>query len=341
MNSRNLITGVLLLGLGVLFLGRNLGWFDLDWHDLTRFWPLLIILLGVNLLFGQRSRALTVTTVLLLAVAVPLAIVSRHHDRFENRDYFDDDHDDGDDHDSDDHGGAYNHDEDDEDSTDDSSSDTTRISGAQRFSEPMDAALQTASFALKGGAAHFKLDGTTTQLAEASTDLDFGRYSLTKSGGADGKNASLTFEMKGNKKMEWKNGEWKNGGFKSHVNLSLNPAPLWDLTAEVGAGEADFDLTPYRVRTLKLETGVTDVDIKLGDRADLTEVDVDAGVAQITLKVPQSVGCRIEHDGLSLTDFDGFDKVGKFYQSPGYDQAAKKINIKFDSGLAKLEVERY
>ena len=125
------------------------------------------------------------------------------------------------------------------------------------------------------------------------------------------------------------------------MDVRLNPAPLWDLTAEIGAGEADFDLTPYRVRSLKLETGVTDVEVKLGSRADLTEVDVDAGVAQVTLKVPQSVGCRIDHDGLSLTDFDGFEKVGKFYQTPGYDQATQKINIKFDSGLAKLEVERY
>jgi hypothetical protein len=335
MNSRNLITGVLLLALGLLFLGRNLGWFYVDWHDLSRFWPVLVILLGVNLLFGRRSRALTVASVILLAVALPLAIVSRHHDRFEHRDFFDDDHDEEDE----DRGGTYDREDDEDDN--DAPTDTARISGSQRFSEPMDAAVQSASFAIKGGAAHFRLDGTSLQLAEANTNLDFGRYGLTKTVTADGKTASLTFEMKGEKKMKWKNGDWKDGGLKNQVDLRLNPAPLWDLSAEIGAGEADFDLTPYRVRTLKLETGVTDVDIKLGDRADLTDVDVDAGVAHIAIKVPQSVGCRIKHDGLSLMDFDGFEKVNGYYQTAGYDQAPKKININFDSGLAKLDVERY
>lgn len=330
MNSRNLLTGVLLLGLGVLFLGRNLGWFDVDWRELTRFWPVLIILLGVNLLFGSRSRALTVTTVVLLAVAVPLVIVNRVHDRREHRDFHNDDHD------AFDSDGYGQHDE--FDSDDESTTDTVRVSGEQRFVEPMSMGLQTASFTLKGGAAHFFLRDTTAQLAEARADLGFGRYGLRRVG--DGTGANLVFEMKDDQKIKWKKENWR-GEFKNNVDVRLNPAPLWDLTAEIGAGEADFDLTPYRVRRLKLETGVTDVDVKLGSRADLTEVDVDAGVAQVTLKVPQSAGCRIDHEGLSLTDFDGFEKVGNFYQTPGYDQATKKINIKFDSGLAKLEVERY
>jgi hypothetical protein len=327
MNSRNLITGVLLLGLGVLFLGRNLGWFDVDWSDLVRFWPVLLILFGVNLLFGNRSRALTVTTVILLAVAVPIIIVHRAHDRWEHRDFYDDDHDDFD-------SDGYGQNDDD----DEASTDTVSVSADQRFIEPMSAGLQTASFTLKGGAAHFFLRDTTTQLAEARADHGFGHYGLRRVG--DGSGANLVFEMKDNQKVEWKNGEWRDG-FKNNVDVRLNPAPLWDLTAQIGAGEADFDLTPYRVRSLKLETGVTDVDVKLGSRNDLTQVDVDAGVAQVTLKVPQSAGCRIDHEGLSLTDFDGFEKVGKFYQTPGYDQATQKINIKFDSGLAKLEVERY
>jgi len=331
MNSRNLLTGFLLLGLGVLFLGRNLGWFDIDWHDLTRFWPVLIILLGVNLLFGSRSRALTVATVILLAVAVPIAIVSRAHDRREHRDFYDDDHDDFD---SDGYGQNDDADNDEEITT----TDSVRVSGAQRFIEPMTAGLESASFTLKGGAAHFFLRDTTAQLAEAQADHGFGHYGLRRVG--DGTGANLVFEMKDGQKIKWKKENWR-GEFKNNVHVRLNPAPLWDLTAEIGAGEADFDLSPYRVRTLKLDTGVTDVDVKLGSRADLTTVDVDAGVAQVTLKVPESVGCRIEHEGLSLTDFDGFEKVGKFYQTPGYDQATRKINIKFDSGLAKLEVERY
>ncbi|MCY7350164.1 MAG: cell wall-active antibiotics response protein [Cytophagaceae bacterium] len=335
MNSRNLLTGAILIGIGILFLGRNIGWFDFDWGQLARFWPLLVILLGITLLFGQRSRPLTVATVLLLAIAIPIAIVHRERGGLDHAGFFDNDQHWDFDHDE------YDYDKRDDEATSDTTQTESRTGrnltgGAQQFTEPMDATLQRASFRLEGGAAHFDIGGTSSQLVQASTDLDFGRYSLQKVLKDDGQGADLTFSMKGNKKMEWKNGDFRN-----RVNVSLNATPLWDIHAEIGAGEADFDLSPYRVRTMTLETGVTDIDVKFGDRADLTEVDVDAGVAHVRLRVPKSVGCRIDHEGLSVKDFDDFQKVGNYYQSAGYDQATKKINIKFDSGLSKLDVERY
>lgn len=336
MTSRNLYTGVFLLGLGLLFLGQNFGWFNLEWHELARFWPVLVILLGVNLLLGRRSRTASVVTVLLLAVAVPLAIVSRHHDRWEQHGFYDHNDNDNDD----DHSGYDEDDDDNESDRDTTRTESIRIGGTQSFSEPMDSSLQTASFHLEGGAAHFDLGGTSSQLAEARTDLGFGSFSLQKTLASDGKNASLNFSMKGDKKMEWKDGDW-DGNLKNRVNISLNPAVLWDITAEIGAGEADFDLSGYRVNRLKLDTGVTSTDVKLGDRSDLTTVDIDAGVAGITLNVPKTSGCRVKKDGLSLTELDGFDKVGDYYQTPGYEGAAKKINIDFDGGIVKLEVRRY
>lgn len=48
------ITALIALAVGVLFLGRNLGWFDIDtrlfWNLL---WPVILILIGFNLLRGR------------------------------------------------------------------------------------------------------------------------------------------------------------------------------------------------------------------------------------------------------------------------------------------------
>lgn len=48
----NLITGAVLVGVGVLFFGGNAGLFDVDASTFWKgFWPVIIILIGVNILF--------------------------------------------------------------------------------------------------------------------------------------------------------------------------------------------------------------------------------------------------------------------------------------------------
>ncbi len=47
--TRSLIWGFLLILLGVLFLGNNLAWFNLDWENL---WPLVMILGGILFWIG-------------------------------------------------------------------------------------------------------------------------------------------------------------------------------------------------------------------------------------------------------------------------------------------------
>lgn len=48
--NRQLI-GLILLGLGAIFMARNLGW--LFWFDWSLFWPLILIGLGVLILLGR------------------------------------------------------------------------------------------------------------------------------------------------------------------------------------------------------------------------------------------------------------------------------------------------
>lgn len=45
----------ILIGLGVVFLGANLGWFAPDWQTIWRFWPVVLILLGVEVLLTRSG----------------------------------------------------------------------------------------------------------------------------------------------------------------------------------------------------------------------------------------------------------------------------------------------
>jgi hypothetical protein len=50
----SVFAGVVLVGLGTLFLGRTVFDFSLEW--LTTWWPLLLILIGARMIYAGRSR---------------------------------------------------------------------------------------------------------------------------------------------------------------------------------------------------------------------------------------------------------------------------------------------
>ena len=111
----------------------------------------------------------------------------------------------------------------------------------------------------------------------------------------------------------------------------------------IGAGKGDFDFSNYKVEKLKVSTGVADMSIRLGDKLTNANVDIEAGVASITLEVPNSVGCEMHMDGaFNSKSFDGLEKISSgLYRSNGFDQSAKKIVINYEGGLTSFKIRRY
>ena len=84
MNSKNLFSGGILILLGVLFLGKELDWFNVNWHEIFRLWPLLLIYLGLVAVLGKSSQTSTVVTIVLLCIAIPTVIVRGCSNKVEN-----------------------------------------------------------------------------------------------------------------------------------------------------------------------------------------------------------------------------------------------------------------
>ena len=89
--------------------------------------------------------------------------------------------------------------------------------------------------------------------------------------------------------------------------------------------------------------GAAELDLKLGSKADVSDVKLDVGAASVTVHVPKEVGCRVKKDGaLNMEQLDDFTDVGGGeFVSPGYDTATKKMTIRFNGGISRFKVVRY
>lgn len=336
--NRGLFWGIFFVTIGLLFLARNLGWLAIDWETVRNLWPLLLILAGVNLILErQRSQAAVATTVL-LAIAAPVALfsfVGRHNDDW-NRDgnRWEYRHDDSDNDDED--VSTDNNEEDGSDNSEDNDDDT-KVENVSKFVEAMEGETPEAILKFGGGAGRFTIDETTTNLIDAEAKQTVGTYKMAVE--RDPTTRIPTIELKPNEGKT----EYKGGKLANRMAIKLNDKPTWTIDLGLGAGEGDFDLSRYAVKALKVEAGAADINVKLGDRTDLTTVDLQAGVASVVVRIPQSVGCRVEKQGgLNVNQLDGFDEISdRVMQTPGYDGAKKKINIVFNGGISRFKVERY
>ncbi|WP_080240836.1 LiaI-LiaF-like domain-containing protein [Spirosoma rigui] len=348
MRRRNngLFWGIFLLTFGVLFLARRAGWLDVNWHSLVDLWPVLLILAGINIILERRGSAAAFVTTIMLAVAVPTTLFgffAHDRDRYGVRWNHDDDEEDNNDRDGDDEDTESDDDNHDE-NTDEAyqSERQRRVTDnvqANTFSESMTADTREAVLKLAGGAGRFTISDPTAELIKADTRQNVGSYSMSVD--RDATTRIPTIELKPTD--EHHNIDLSDGKLENRVDVHLNARPVWTMDIALGAGQGDLDVSAYAVRSLKLAAGAADLDLKLGAKADVSDVKLDVGAASVTVRVPKEVGCRIKKDGaLNLDQLDDFSDVGGGeFVSPGYDAAAKKMTIRFDGGISRFKVVRY
>jgi len=309
MKSEKIVWGITLVFVGSILLLDNFDVIDFYWRTVWHFWPLILILSGLNLVFSKAKQSpagkalvILLTCVVLGAVAYVGSTRSNH-----NANWF------------------FNNDE------ELSASDTNQV---RTFSETYNPAIPNAALTIEGGATVYELKEATSQLFEAEVNQSYGQYTLTKSS-----TDSLD-------KVQFKMHDSSWNLKKSNANkavLRLNPNPIWSIQLDMGAGKADFDLTAYKLADLSIKGGAAAFEVKLGQPLTLTTVSVDTGVADVKVSIPENAACQIEYEGgLTSKSFEGFDKKRDgLYESANYAAAATKIHIKLNGGLSSFKVKRY
>lgn len=133
---------------------------------------------------------------------------------------------------------------------------------------------------------------------------------------------------------------WTSGhglDWSVHINQDV---PL-SLKFETGAGEAQLDFSQLNVKDLQLQTGASSTMLTLPEEAGYTRVKVEAGVASVSLRIPENVAARIETEGglASINvNQERFPRRGDVYISEEYESAENRIDMKIETGLGSVKV---
>ena len=114
-----------------------------------------------------------------------------------------------------------------------------------------------------------------------------------------------------------------------------------DLELELGVGTSRIDLSEVDVRDLHVISGVGEATVDLtGPRKEDVNVDIDAGVGRLMVKLPRDVGVRVEggESGLGNVTADGLTKQGDAYVNEAWGKPGPRMTVRVTRGIGELEL---
>ena len=314
MKTEKIIWGIILVFVGGVLLLQNFEVINFNWGVIFRFWPLILIIIGANLVFSP-SQSSTGAVIAVLITVLALGFITFK--------------------------GLTTAEEDDNNWTFDfrdrhyPKDNGNEHSKSNTFTEVYTPNLQKAVLNISGGATQYILTDTTNSLFEADVKRGFGNYTL-RSKMVDSSQV-LDFKMVGKQDWNMKN----NKGSK--VYLRLNTKPVWDINLEMGAAKSNFDLSAYKINKLSIQGGAASFELKLGQPERTTNVSVETGVSKVVILIPEGVACKINTEtGLSSSDFDGFtEQADGSFTTSNFNGAAKTMVLSLEGGLSDFKVKRY
>jgi hypothetical protein len=308
MKTKHLFWGILFISIGLFWLLDHYLQLFADWDYLWKLWPVVIILWGASLMIGnQVVKGIVVgLTAFILALALFTSARYGFHQVGHGIEWtINDDN------------GSYKY--------------TTN-----EYSEPYNKTFSKATLNFNAGGGSFIAHDTTTELFFARAEGKKDNYTLSKT--VSDRNIELNFDMnQGHIRL------FHFNKMRNRIDLKLNSEPLWDLNFDLGAASVDFDLSPYKTEKISIDMGAASLKLKLGDRAEQTNLTVDAGASSIDISLPEEAGCEIKTDiSLSSKHLEGFNNIETdLYRTDNFDSAKKKIYISIESGVSSVKITRY
>jgi hypothetical protein len=304
MKSSNLFWGFFFITFGSLYLVARYSDLIIDWYAIWELWPILIILAGIAIILkGSFFKPVISVLIGVLLAFLAFGFFNDLFDVFDYNEY----------HNSkwwDDYSENY-------------------------YNLEYNNSIDHVNLNIEAGAGKFYIEKTTDDLIKGYSKGNIGQYDFTNT-----QKDSIAWI---NLSMDKIGIDIFGSSFRNLFKLSLNENPTYNLDLEIGAAKSFFNLIPFKINNLFLKTGATDTKIKLGQRTEMTYVDVEMGAAALVIYVPKSSGCKITGDMVLMSkELDGFNKHSNdYYITDNYELAQNKIVMDIDGGVSSIEVARY
>jgi hypothetical protein len=330
-NGRSLFWPLILIGVGLVWLLSNMGILQpASIGVLFRLWPLILIVIGLDLLFGRRSPALgTLIGVGGVALIIVLMLVGPSLGWVQSAEVKE---------------ATYN--------------------------EPVgDTASATINLDVSVAETNIKALSDSSDLFQA--DLRYVGDVIYDVNGGSEKTISLRQENQNNSSIGfW---DWNFWGSDQNLrwDIGLSTDVPIDLEVNSGVSSSTLDLKDIQLTRLHVNSGVGSVNLTVPAMPDSYDVsisggtgstnitveegaainlDITGGVGSVTVDVPNGTAVRLDAStgvgqinvpsDYERTSGDEENFVGDegIWQSPGYDNADRKITITYDGGVGSFTI---
>ncbi|PRD52587.1 LiaI-LiaF-like domain-containing protein [Sphingobacterium gobiense] len=198
---------------------------------------------------------------------------------------------------------------------------------------PLDPTVKESTLEFNGGAGKFELqveEGSNLVSARAKTD-DMG-LNIKTTQEADKQTVVINA---------------KPGTSKNKTNtvlIGLNPQVDWHLILNYGAANFKGDLSSLRFKTLEVNTGASTMDLTLGEPTiGISKIDVATGASKIYFRVPKDAAIKVEYTSiLSKNSFEGFEtNESGIAKTANYENAENKFDIQLEGAANNFTLTRY
>lgn len=319
---RSMAGPIFLIALGVLFLlGTLRPDFD-PWWVFWRYWPLLLIFIGLGQIFdhywnrnadGTRSHAISGTGIAMIVLLIILIAAGLHgggrgpdgwghgngwwgHNWNDNRGW---------------RSGHNLHD-----------AESVELQGAKSVSADIDIPAGTVT-----------VSGGSSKLLDASFDYDDTEGKPTIDYGVSGGHGNLNIRQDTSNHTHW-------GEREDNWDLRLASGVPIDFKLNMGAGQTNLKMSQVDLSRLEVHMGAGDLHLDLtAPRTSDLDATIQGGVGSATIRLPKDVGVRVNASGgLGSINANGLQRDGDAYINAAYGKSPATINLTVEGGVGQINL---
>jgi len=305
-NRSKISTGIFIIGLGILFLLNTMGFISqFNWRLLFHLWPVLIILVGLNLILKHTPLWWLTNIVFFLGIIALFLFSSDIGYNYDYNFYY--------------------------------SSNRNEYNLYQSEQE-IEEKIERLELLLESNAGRLSFDSVknTENLYEINSVYRNMppkiRYRV------EGETGYLNIFHDLAKDLKWFNNRRSNTW-----DLNLTPLVPLSLNINIGAGSFHFYLQELMIEELKINSGACDLEVNLGNQAEY--VEINSAVMNLELNIPENKAVSIMTKGaISNKNFNRkglFKTADNTYQTPGFEDADQKLIVDIRAPISNIKLDFY